>query len=379
MYVWVFGRGLPSKKNNMYGSFEFEQAEMLAHAGHKVVYLTLDIFSIRGIRRFGCIHSKKNGMDILTLTLPIGRVLPCSIWSLVCRKILFGRVLDRAAKLFGVPDIIHVHYPSLYPYKPFERLQKQGAKIVATEHWSQVQEKNLPDINLSMLKEFVEKADGLLCVGKPLKQSVIDLTGTDREIQVVPNFVPDLFFKEITPLPHKPFRFVAVGRLVSGKQFDLLIEAFVQAFKDNKDVFLDIIGFGDQYSVLEELIGSIQCGDQVTLLGSMDRTEIEQYYRKCHALVISSNLETFGVPLIEAFACGMPVVTTNVLGALEYTSHENTVVVEPDNKEQLAEAMVKLWQNYENYDRKAIAEFAKEHFSEDVIARRLDDIYNGIK
>lgn len=378
MKVWVIGRNLPTKKNNMMGSFEYEQAQMLAKNGFEVYYPVVDIRSLRRWRKFGLVRTDDGNMHTFVLNIPIGKLLPSGMRVKVAYGLKEG-LYNYIAQKYGIPEIIHVHYPALWSYDLFEKFQSRGVKIVATEHWTRVQNGTLPLTNLRNLRDFTNRCDTLICVGRPLQKSIRVLTGTDREIQVIPNIVSPIFFCNGNNWERKNlFRFVAVGRLVECKRFDLLIDAFADAFKDNPAVVLDIIGEGKERESLERKIADNNCACQIHLLGLMNREEIAQYYKKCNALILSSNLETFGVPVIEAFACGMPVVTTNAIGFPEYINETNGIVIHANDKVQLAAAMEYLFVHYEEYERIRIVEEAKENFSEEAICKQLVNIYTHL-
>lgn len=89
----------------------------------------------------------------------------------------------------GIPDIIHVHYPSnitvadtILSYKEY------GVKIICTEHWSQVLNNNIDKYELNQLKKYVKYSDTFLSVSKSLKDSITKLTMSDN-IEILPNMV----------------------------------------------------------------------------------------------------------------------------------------------------------------------------------------------
>ena len=328
----------------------------------------------------GLFDSVINNVRALELRIPINRLLPGTIGTKVqlkIRKYFYNKIMER----YGIPDVVHVHYPALYPFDAFKEVQDRGAKLVCTEHWTKVQNKTLGKVSIQNLKDCVQHFDNVICVGEPLVQSIRQITGTKRQIDVVPNIVPDIFKYEKTNVADKEhyFRFIGVGRLVKVKCFDLLIQAFAEAFKNNKNVKLDIVGGGEEYNRLKKLILETHCEDQVSLLGVMDRKIIPEYYKKCNALVMSSNLETFGVPIIEAMASGLPVVTTDAMGFQSLFHKEHGYIVPANDKKALAVAMRKLYDNYNKFDKEAIASYAKKYFSEDAIYMELRTIYKGDK
>ena len=376
--IWVVGRSYPQKNNNMKGSFELEQAHMLADAGYDTTYVAVVFHPYKKIKKWGFSSFQDKKVKVFAFSFPFFPERMNIQWR-AFRKIIWKHFVSKIKKIQGLPDIVHVHYPAMLIYDGVEILQKQGTKVVCTEHWSKVLLGTLHDKNRKHLKEFVQKCDAMICVGSPLRDSLIHMTGTSREIHVVPNIVSSAFMYKERMDNGNTFKFVAVGRLVKGKRFDLLIYAFSAAFKGDTKIVLDIIGDGDQRKYLEECIGKSGCADQIHLLGLMGREDIANYYSRCDAMVLSSELETFGVPIIEAMACGLPVITTDAIGFIEYMNVDNSIVVEKNNKEQMTNALIQMHSDIMRYDRKAISEYAKEYFSSESICKKLTEIYDDLE
>lgn len=374
MYVWVIGKGIPTKKNNMYGSFEFEQASMLARHGIKVIYIGLDFRPFNHPRKFGIRYLKQDIFDAYEYSLPI-RPLPFGqrkVELFFCRK-LYSKVEE----MHGLPDVIHVHFPALLNALIHAEYQKRGVKIVATEHWSQVLTRKLSKTYLTNLSWFAHYADALLCVSDPLKKSVIALTGTSNNIQVVPNIINNEF--QYAPQePKDMFTFIGVGRLVSGKRFDLMINAFTKAFFGNDSVELVIVGDGEEYINLKKQIEKLGMKKRIHLRGVLSRAETAKQIQKSDALVCASNLETFGTPIIEAWACGKPVIGTDALGFLEYMNKSLGIIVKANDEEQMIEAMKELYDKRDIFDGKKISQFAFEQFGENAISKSLLSIYSEV-
>ncbi len=375
MQIVVVGRNLPSKENNMCGSFEFEQAQMLARAGHEVYYPYIDLRSIRHWRKFGFTNETRNGVKVVGLNIPIGRLLPAVIRNKLYKP-LWRWGLKTIGKKFGIPDIVHVHYPSLFQYDFFQNLQENGTKIVGTEHWTQVQNKTLAPQCLNNLKDFVKNADAICCVGSLLKKSIIELTGTEKEIVIIPNVVSANF--EPVQEEHDGFRFISSGRLVPVKQFDKVIEAFLNVFQGQNDVTLTLAGDGEEYNNLAEIIKRRNAEKQVRLLGVVSREKMASLIAGADALVVFSRLETFCVPVIEAWTCGKPVTATITTVLADNPDPRLGIMVDCQDMKTLEEALLFIYEHYSEYDSEWISEYAKEHFSEEAVCRRLVNKYTEI-
>lgn len=374
MYVWMIGKAIPTKKNNMYGSFEFEQALMLVRHGIKVVYIGLDFRPLNQLRKWGMRQLRKGDLVAYEYSLPI-RPLPFiqrKVELFFCRK-LYRKIED----IYGLPDVIHVHFPAILNAPIHAEYKKRGVKIAATEHWTQVLKRKLSKKYLENLSWFAHHADTMICVSEPLKKSVLALTCTRNNIEVVPNIINHEF--QYVPQEAKDkFTFVGVGRLVSCKRFDLMINAFTKAFWGNNSVELLIIGDGEEYTNLKKQIENLGMKKSIRLLGVLSRAETAKEVQKSDALICASNLETFGVPVIEAWACGKPVIGTDALGFLEYMNKNLGIIVETNNQEQMIEAMKELYYKRNEFNGKQISDFAMKHFSETAIFAKLYNIYRNM-
>lgn len=379
MNVWVIGRGYPTKYNKVQGSFELEQAEMLKKAGCKVTYIALIFHPFRKVKKWGYCTWNENGITIFTYS----QVYAPERFFLHIKKFQEKKwrdLLEKVEEQCGRPDVIHVHYPSMIT-EPDEILKykKKGTKIVVTEHWTKVLTGQLKKHQIEHLTEYANRADAFICVGSPLRDSVKRISGTEREIYVVPNVVSEKF-RYMEPQKRNYFEYVAVGRLVPVKQFDKIIEAYAATFgKGQEDVRLAIIGAGPETKKLENLINKYNIQNSVTLTGALSRDDTAKRVREADALICYSRLETFGVPVIEAWACGKPVITSDALGFLEYWNDSLGYIVPCDDIEILKEAIIKLYLEKEKYCGKMIAEFANSNFSETIICKRLLDIYKNNK
>ena len=93
-------------------------------------------------------------------------------------------------------------------------------------------------------------------------------------------------------------------------------------------------------------------------------------------LVLSSNYENMPVVILEALASGLPVVSTNVGGIKEMIDETKGILVEPRDKEALAEAIVKMIETHQNYDAAFLRNSVIEKYGYESVGRFLDSIYN---
>lgn len=378
MYILKIGRSFPEPNTGMMGTFEFEQALALNNSGNKVVYAFCDTRSIKRLRKYGYNYLDKSKVKVYGYHLPIGGI-PQNLFDNIKTK-YFKRLFKNILENEGIPDIIHIHFPLLTLTEDIWEILKEFNKpIVVTEHWSKVQLKSISSNQINFLRKIVDESNAFICVGDLLKKSVIELTNTNKNIEVIPNMVSSLFFYEERIHNYKEFTFVTVGRLIESKRIGLVINAFTQAFKNNQNVNLIIIGGGPLFNKYKNLIKSLGMNQRITMTGTLSRDEIANIMRKSDVFVSASVIETFGVPFIEAMACGKPVIGIKNGEINQYINDTNGILFEQDNVEELAKAMIRIYINRGQYDGKIISEKAIGLFSDEVIVSKLQDIYARCK
>jgi glycosyltransferase involved in cell wall biosynthesis len=139
----------------------------------------------------------------------------------------------------------------------------------------------------------------------------------------------------------KQFVWLAVGRLEAPKDYPTLIRAFARVSAAREDTLLWIVGDGPLRGQLEAL--SREMGLQLGVRFWGVRADVPDLMNAADAFVMSSNREGLPNALIEAQACGLPAVVTDVGGNAEVVVHEETgFVVPPQNPDALADAMLRL-------------------------------------
>lgn len=377
MKIWVIGRGHPAEGNSMSGSFELAQSKMLAKGGHDVTYIAISFHPFRRIRNWGYATWHEDQITVCSYSIPC---IPSRFkielqWFKEC---IYKRVLLRILYQQGTPDVIHVHYPArLAGDEAVFSLQNQGVVIVCTEHWSRVLTNQMSRHERRRLQKYADNADAFICVGAPLKNAVAALTGR-KNIQLVPNVVEKCFVPR-SEERNGVKKFISVGRLVTDKQFDKIIDAFSKLYMKHKNTELIIVGGGREYKALEKRIHCLHMGEAVHLIGPQPREKVAELVAESDCLLLYSKFETFGVPIIEAWACGIPVIVSDCFGFSEYWNDGLGYIVDHNNLDELVEKMETVIMEYVKYNHQNIAQYAQEHFGEEAVLKRLEIIYKKCK
>lgn len=198
------------------------------------------------------------------------------------------------------------------------------------------------------------------------------------KFEAIPNFIPKLFVNVpiSTNSAAEKFIFINIGTLILKKHQDRLIKAFSMAFKDEKNVELNIIGEGEQRLKLQQLIRELNLEERVKLLGLKSRVEVIDSIDQSNAIVIASDLETFGNTVLEAFSRGKPVLSTKCGGPETLINNSNGLLVEK-SVEGLAKGLVEMKSTYSNFNSTQIRENLITEFSETKIIERILSLYNS--
>jgi len=160
-------------------------------------------------------------------------------------------------------------------------------------------------------------------------------------IDVIPNGIDLDEFSPADPAPTGPFRLVCVSRLIPRKAIDVLITAFATVHDRFPDAELVIVGDGVLDGRLRDLAVRFGLADAIRFAGYQPHEKMAGFYRSAHMFVLPSRHEGMSNAVLEAMACGLPVVVTKTGGTAELVK-DNGIVVPPDDPDQLATAILTL-------------------------------------
>jgi glycosyltransferase involved in cell wall biosynthesis len=171
---------------------------------------------------------------------------------------------------------------------------------------------------------------------------------------------------------------LSAGSLDENKGHSDLLYAFARSFKQKNNVQLIIVGEGPLGQKLKSLSHELGINQQVTFLGKIDHEGMLAEMSACDALVLSSRYETFGVVVIEALACGKPVVATRC-GGPEWIVHEgNGLLVPVRDIAALGHAMLAIKNSAHRFDSRQIRQDCIARFGEKTVIRLLSEVYSQI-
>jgi glycosyltransferase involved in cell wall biosynthesis len=166
-------------------------------------------------------------------------------------------------------------------------------------------------------------------------------------VTVIPNIIDlDTFYPAPLPAADAVFTLVVTRNLEPIYGLDTAIRAFALARMTIPDMLLKIAGSGPQCAELQGLVDRLELGSSVVFLGRLERPQIVALYHSAHAMLNPSRVDNMPNSVLEALACGLPVISTNV-GGVPYIVEDGqtAVLVNPDDERAMARAIVKLYKD----------------------------------
>ncbi len=360
MHVLVVPSWYPTTRNPYNGSFFREQAEGLAKTGHEVGVLALrrvPLYPTRQLHtlRPGVTLSDESGVHVARADV----VEPPARLGAVHTRVLRRRIeqlADRYVETHGRPDVLHAH--SIFPGGVLARRLSAGLGVpyTITEHRpSTVMVQRAPTQHRLAL-ETVRDAGTRVAVSEGLARAAEEFFAGMGPWETCPNLLgPDFRAWSLTaPRPRPPFVFVHVSHLDEGKKVDVLIDCVAEAFPDDPDVHLRVIGgLPADIAPLRARADAAGLGDRVTFTGQVGRSDLPAAMSAGHVLVLTSREETFGAVLTEALSLGMPCLSTRTWAAEENIRDGDGIIVDNHDEAALVAGLRRARDEYSEAGRQA--------------------------
>jgi glycosyltransferase involved in cell wall biosynthesis len=241
-----------------------------------------------------------------------------------------------------------------------------------------------------MAQIVVKLADRIVATTKSYAKTSPVLSNMLERIVIIPcgvdtkRFSPDHSFQgKKTKHKSSSPRILYVGKLIHYKGVDALIKAFKTVLAKFPNCSLMIAGDGEKRYELMDLAKKLELGDRVIFAGWVPDKWLPHYYCTSDLLVlpsIESRREAFGMVLLEAMACGIPVIASDIPGPEEVVnSKEIGLLAPPGNAEKLAQAIIDLLHDNRLTEKRArVHALVKKRYDWSVIANSYENLYKDL-
>lgn len=247
-------------------------------------------------------------------------------------------------------DLLHVHYAiphSVSAYLAQAMLAPRKLPVVTTLHGTDITLVGQDRSFLPITRFAIEQSNGVTAVSQYLKQETHTKFSTQKSIEVIPNFVNCDRYQRVDNADiraqYAPNGEVILGHLSNFrpvKRVDNVIEVFDRVRKEMPARLL-LIGDGPERNNAEYLVRDKNLQEDVIFVGK--QTSVADMLSACNLFLLPSQSESFGLAALEALACEVPVVASNVGGLPEVITHgEDGYLVDPDNVEEMANRSLEI-------------------------------------
>ncbi|MGD2156263.1 MAG: glycosyltransferase family 4 protein [Anaerolineales bacterium] len=243
--------------------------------------------------------------------------------------------------------------------------------------------------------KFLKGANRFAAISTDIRNELISQGVAPSKIALIPNSVDTSIYRPVDELTKLSLReklclppgmkiIIYSGRLVSYKGLSLLLKVWRQILEHYSDILLLLVGSGslDIHNCEEELRNYVHSNElSSTVIFAGEVQNVHEYLQASDIFVFPTEKEAFGISLIEAMACGLPVISTDVGGLKDIIiPGQNGLQVAPGDFEQLYEAMRILISDNELSARleKAACETVEQRFSNERVTKNYMMLFRGV-
>ena len=316
-------------------------------------------------------YSPKTGISI------VDRIISRMKHNRICKAALKKHLADN-----GLPALVHVHVALHVAPIALWLHKKYGLALLVSEHWTGYLKNAKPNIEnyhpvyKKWIQQLFNKAYAITTVSKVLCDAIRE-TFDIPTCHVIPNVVDTSIFFPVVKSKSSSTRFIHVSLLNYQKNPAEIIEAFSMVKKAGYDFTLSV--YGPAPGDLLQLVRARGLEKEISFLDEVPQKVLAEDMQQSDALVLYSRYETFGCVVIEANACGLPAILSDLPVFREYIVENKTgIFAKPCDPQSLAETIIRFMKDKDHFIKEEIASHTKNTFGFDVIAKQFDDLYKAV-
>ena len=287
----------------------------------------------------------------------------------------FWLAYQQLLKQIGSFDLVHLN--KLYPFGLFALHLKKLKHLpyIISEHWTGYHlkvQKSLPWVERVLSKIITKNASSVCPVSTDLKNSMLK-SGLKGNYRIIPNVVNTHLFKPAKKTTKK-FTITHISSLldkhknISGmlrvaKQLENTIDTFQWNF---------IGGKKEEFSKLLDDLNFKK--ETIHFTDHLSHEQIPKQLTQSDVFVLFSNYENLPCVILEAFSCGVPVISSNVGGINEFFPEDFGFLIEQNNEDQLLQKIIEIYNNPMSRSKK-MHQFANDNFSSEIICDSFSKLY----
>jgi glycosyltransferase involved in cell wall biosynthesis len=283
--------------------------------------------------------------------------------------------------LVGDFDLIHLN--TCFPAGIFALVLHyfKRKKYILSEHWTGLHPdkyRHLSFFSRIFIPWILNKSKLWLPVSQNLGCSMAKIT-KPKPIEVIPNVVDTKLFSPTTlSKKNTKMKFLHLSMLNEAhKNISGMLRVGMKLANEGYSFEFHIGGNGS-LNIINQFIAENQLNDFIFPFGELTHEQVPQKMNECDCFILFSNFENQPCVQGEAFAIGIPLISTNVGGIAEFLPNNFGILIEKGDENALYNAMVEVINGKQFASKEEMHLYSKQHFSPEHIAYQLNNIYNSI-
>lgn len=274
--------------------------------------------------------------------------------------------------LIGKVDVIHTSDWTEPPCRaPKVTTIHDLSAVIYPESVTKDSIRDITSVHLNKFKWVKKEVDRIIAVSESTKQDIVKFLGIGKDrIEVIHEAPDDIYQK-------KSSDYIESVKRKYGVEGDYLLSVGTGKRKNNTNVFKAISGSSDLKKIVYVIAGhgTEQKEKGLVFIKDPSREEIAALYSGAKALVYASSYEGFGLPILEAYACECPVVTSNISSMPEIAG-DAAILIDPDSIESIANGIRQALINRDNLIGKG--NLRVKDFNWETTARKTLEVYRKV-
>ena len=303
----------------------------------------------------------------------------------LCRFLTYQyRGLKLIKKEFGKPDLIHVNVLTRLGIIALLYKWITGTPYVITEHWTRY----LPHMDnfngwlrKAATRLVARNASAIMPVTDNLRKAMERHGLNNLNYRIIPNVVDMNMFdtRESGEIQEKK-KFIHVSCFEDRqKNISGILRVLKRLSEKRSDWGCQMVGEGIHLEKLVRYARDLNIeGKFVFFHGLKENDELAKMMAEADFQVMFSRFENLPVVILESYACGVPVLSTDVGGISEHLNNDLGLLIPSEDEDELLEKIIFLLDHHRDFEKGKIREYANSHFSREVIGKQLFEVYSGV-
>lgn len=377
MKILFISAWYPNRLDPMAGLFVQNHADAVSlYADVKVLYTQKD----ESIRNFQLVINQHQHIEEYIVYYPTSKT--SKIITFINYLLAYEKGFNEIKKKAWKPDIIQANVftrTALIAYL-YKLIHKTPYTVI--EHWTRyIREKTFRNELHKWLSIFVaKKASAIMPVTFQLKKSMENCGMKNQNYQIINNVVSDHFFVNTDHKKNKKVKILNVtcfNDLQKNISGILRVIENLSHIRDDFEIYL--VGTGVDFDRIVKYANELKIKkDIVYFTGLLEGEPLIKLFKECDFSLLFSNYENIPVVISESFACGKPVISTDIGGINEHVNQTNGLLISVNDEEVLLKSINWMIDNYNKYNSKRIIDEAYQRYSYEQVGEQIYSLYTKI-